>query len=112
MGRIEQLISGSTRTALVVLYNVQYGSNNLQYWLHVQMFYVVRKYFRKYEGTKVLSYEEEGSPYVYVYACVQRTRLHVSDKEGDSGTRAAPPPSGGDGDAEHAHVRCTVRKIK
>ena len=80
------------------------------------MFYVVRKYFRKYfrkyctfestfeSGTKVLSYEEEGSPYVYVYACVQRTRLHVSDKEGDSGTRAAPPPSGGDGDAEHAHV--------
>ena len=28
----------------------------------------------------------------------------TSDKEGDSGTRAAPPPSGGDGDAEHAHV--------
>ena len=53
MGRIEQLISGSTRTALVVLYNVQYGSNNLQYWLHVhvQMFYVVRKYESTFEST-------------------------------------------------------------
>ena len=73
---------------------------------------------RKYESTKVLSkvqrvlrkyfrstkYKVLQHYYVYVYACVQRTRLHVSDKEGDSGTRAAPPPSGGDGDAEHAHV--------